>query len=140
MPIARSMHNLKTYDAWQYMRVSIAELVNPRSLEEQLHWCTMRHECIGCRRLIVWLCLPVQIRAGESGTLSEEDIVPNRPSVLVFSRKGYVKRMPADLFATQVSAHEGCCHRHLVLSVSHCSLHVAYHLPDPGTGPILSPF
>ena len=53
------------------------------------------------------LCLPVQIRAGESGTLSEEDIVPNRPSVLVFSRKGYVKRMPADLFATQVSAHEG---------------------------------
>jgi len=44
----------------------------------------------------------LQIRAGESGALSEEDIVPNRPSVLVFSRKGYIKRMPADLFATQV--------------------------------------
>ncbi len=28
--------------------------------------------------------------------------MPNRPSVLVFSRKGYIKRMPADLFATQV--------------------------------------
>ena len=53
-------------------------------------------------------CLSVQIRAGESGTLSEEDIVPNRPSVLVFSRKGYVKRMPADLFATQVSAYKNC--------------------------------
>ena len=53
-------------------------------------------------------CLSVQIRAGESGTLSEEDVVPNRPSVLVFSRKGYVKRMPADLFATQASAQEGC--------------------------------
>ena len=52
-------------------------------------------------------CLSAQIRAGESGTLSEEDIVPNRPSVLVFSLKGYVKRMPADLFATQVSVHEG---------------------------------
>ena len=30
--------------------------------------------------------------------------MPNRPSVLVFSRKGYIKRMPADLFATQVCA------------------------------------
>ncbi len=41
--------------------------------------------------------------------------MPNRPSVLVFSRKGYIKRMPADLFATQVrrsSSHQslGCMH------------------------------
>lgn len=59
-----------------------------------------------CRRLThpCDLCtyLSLQIRAGVSGALSEEDIVPNRPSVLVFSRKGYIKRMPADLFATQV--------------------------------------
>ena len=60
-----------------------------------------------CDTAVGSLCLTpelsVQIRAGESGALSEEDIVPNRPSVLVFSRKGYIKRMPADLFATQVS-------------------------------------
>lgn len=39
----------------------------------------------------------------ESGELSEQDVVPNRASLLVFSRKGYIKRMPADLFAAQVT-------------------------------------
>ena len=68
--------------------------------------------------------LHVQIRAGESGALSEEDIVPNRPSVLVFSRKGYVKRMPADLFATQVNAHEGCSDTTELPDVIHPSLHL----------------
>ncbi len=37
----------------------------------------------------------------ESGQLSVEDVIPNRPSLLVFSRKGYIKRMPTDLFSVQ---------------------------------------
>lgn len=39
---------------------------------------------------------------GESGELSVEDVIPNRASLLVFSRKGYIKRMPTDLFSVQV--------------------------------------
>lgn len=38
----------------------------------------------------------------ESGQLSVEDVIPNRASLLVFSRKGYIKRMPTDLFSVQV--------------------------------------
>jgi DNA gyrase/topoisomerase IV subunit A len=33
--------------------------------------------------------------------LREEDIIPNSPSVVVYSRKGYIKRMSADTFAVQ---------------------------------------
>ena len=46
-----------------------------------------------------------QILMDESGELSEEDVIPNRASLLVFSRRGYIKRMPADLFAAQAR----CC-------------------------------
>ncbi|KAK9917213.1 hypothetical protein WJX75_001927 [Coccomyxa subellipsoidea] len=41
------------------------------------------------------------VRMDESGQLSVEDVIPNRASLLVFSRKGYIKRMPTDLFSVQ---------------------------------------
>ena len=47
------------------------------------------------------LRIRAQILADESGELSTEDVIPNRASLLVFSRRGYIKRMPADLFAVQ---------------------------------------
>lgn len=43
-----------------------------------------------------------QILKDQNGDLSEEDVIPNRASLLVFSRRGFIKRMPADLFAAQV--------------------------------------
>eukprot|EP00884_Botryococcus_braunii_P020053 jgi/Botrbrau1/6731/Bobra.0324s0017.1 len=41
------------------------------------------------------------LRADEDGKLVAEDIIPNRASLLVFSRRGYIKRMPTDLFAAR---------------------------------------
>ncbi|EIE20608.1 DNA gyrase, A subunit [Coccomyxa subellipsoidea C-169] len=41
------------------------------------------------------------VRMDESGQLSVEDVIPNRASLLVFSRRGYIKRMPTDLFSVQ---------------------------------------
>ena len=37
-----------------------------------------------------------------NGELSVEDVTPNTASLLVFSRRGYLKRMRADLFSPQV--------------------------------------
>ena len=34
-------------------------------------------------------------------TMSVEDIIPNDQSLVVFSRKGYIKRLQADTFAVQ---------------------------------------
>ncbi len=58
-----------------------------------------------------------QVRMDESGQLSVEDVIPNRASLLVFSRRGYIKRMPTDLFSVQVhlpvghkSCHKFCLH------------------------------
>ena len=36
------------------------------------------------------------------GQIHHEDIIPNRQSLVVFSRRGYIKRMTPDLFSTQV--------------------------------------
>jgi hypothetical protein len=36
------------------------------------------------------------------GELTVEDVTPNTASLLVFSRRGYLKRMRADLFSPQV--------------------------------------
>ena len=36
-----------------------------------------------------------------NSSMSVEDIIPNNQSLLVFSRKGYIKRIPADTFALQ---------------------------------------
>ena len=47
-------------------------------------------------------CPAVQILVDQNGDLSEMDVIPNRASLLVFSRRGFIKRMPADLFAAQV--------------------------------------
>ena len=38
------------------------------------------------------------------GQIHHEDIIPNRQSLVVFSRRGYIKRMTPDLFSTQVCA------------------------------------
>lgn len=39
--------------------------------------------------------------AEASSSMSIEDIIPNNPSLVVYSRKGYIKRIPADTFAVQ---------------------------------------
>ena len=39
--------------------------------------------------------------AEASSSMSVEDIIPNSQSLVVFSRKGYIKRIPADTFAVQ---------------------------------------
>lgn len=33
--------------------------------------------------------------------LRQEDIIPNTPSLIVYSRRGYIKRMRADAFDVQ---------------------------------------
>lgn len=43
---------------------------------------------------------PACERAG-GRELTQEDITPNAPSLVVYSRKGYVKRMSADTFTVQ---------------------------------------
>lgn len=39
--------------------------------------------------------------AEASSSMSVEDIIPNSQSLVVFSRKGYIKRIPSDTFAVQ---------------------------------------
>lgn len=39
--------------------------------------------------------------------LRDEDIIPNDPGLVVFSRKGYIKRMSPDTFAVQGRAGTG---------------------------------
>lgn len=38
------------------------------------------------------------------GQLATEDIIPNAQSLIVFSARGFIKRMPADTFSVQASA------------------------------------
>ena len=40
-------------------------------------------------------------REAHEGELTVEDVTPNTASLLVFSRRGYLKRMRADLFSPQ---------------------------------------
>ena len=46
-----------------------------------------------------------------SSSMSVEDIIPNSQSLVVFSRKGYIKRIPADTFSVQHRGGRGelCC-------------------------------
>lgn len=39
--------------------------------------------------------------AEANSSMSVEDIIPNSQSLVVFSRKGYIKRIPADTFSLQ---------------------------------------
>lgn len=39
--------------------------------------------------------------AAEAVELKKEDIIPNKPSLVVFSKKGYIKRISADAFSAQ---------------------------------------
>ena len=44
---------------------------------------------------------PQVCREAHEGELRVEDVTPNTASLLVFSRRGYLKRMRADLFSPQ---------------------------------------
>jgi hypothetical protein len=56
----------------------------------------------------MWVPRGVQVRADVDGQLVAEDVIPNRESLLVFSRRGYIKRMQTDLFAAQVPGLLSC--------------------------------
>ena len=43
-----------------------------------------------------------QVRGDIDGQIQTQDIIPNRQSLVVFSRRGYIKRMKANFFAIQV--------------------------------------
>ena len=45
--------------------------------------------------------MPQVCREAHEGELTVEDVTPNTASLLVFSRRGYLKRMRADLFSPQ---------------------------------------
>ena len=47
-------------------------------------------------------CLNLQVRRDVDGVLQTEDIIPNKQSLIVYSSKGYIKRMTPDLFSIQV--------------------------------------
>ena len=49
-----------------------------------------------------------QVRMDVDGQLDATDVIPNGQSLVVFSRKGYIKRMPASTFAVQVPS-ASCC-------------------------------
>lgn len=38
---------------------------------------------------------------GDTGEILATDVIPNDPCFIMYSRKGYIKRMPADAFALQ---------------------------------------
>ena len=52
------------------------------------------------------------MRKDVGGVLAAEDILPNSDSLVVFSARGYLKRMPADTFTAQVP----CCFLHALPS------------------------
>lgn len=60
-------------------------------------------------------CPPAPHTGGKE--LRQEDITPNAPSLVVYSRKGYIKRMSADTFSVQGKGGKGepaalrCCAR-----------------------------
>ena len=49
------------------------------------------------------------MRRDVDGQLDVEDVIPNAQSLVVFSRKGYIKRMPASTFAVQVPGASAAC-------------------------------
>ena len=54
--------------------------------------------------------------AEANSSMSVEDIIPNSHSLVVFSRKGYIKRIPADTFAVQHRGGRGVIPRLLIPS------------------------
>ena len=48
-------------------------------------------------------CMTAQIVRGANGDLQAEDLIPNRISLIVFSSRGYIKRMTPDHFSVQVA-------------------------------------
>ena len=59
-----------------------------------------------------------QVRADVDGKLVAEDVIPNRESLLVYSRRGYIKRMQTDLFAAQAC---GPFTQHVMFFIVLCS-------------------
>lgn len=69
--------------------------------------------------------------------LTQEDITPNAPSLVVYSRKGYIKRMSADAFTVQGKGGRGACPC-LLPRVSHalqhpCGSSLWRHFPCPSS-------
>ena len=62
---------------------------------------------------------------GSAIQLSDEDLIPNQPSLILFSRRGYIKRMPGNTFAVQNRGGKGKQLTQPVLPVSMCSLGLA---------------
>ena len=58
--------------------------------------------CLACRPA------PVPCPAGEV-ELRHEDVIPNSQSLVVYSRRGYIKRMRADTFGVQKLRGKGGC-------------------------------
>lgn len=56
-----------------------------------------------------------------SSAMSMEDIIPNSQSLVVYSKKGYIKRIPADTFAVQNRGGKG-------VSLSTSCIHFSYLL------------
>ena len=53
--------------------------------------------------------------------LSDEDLIPNQPSLILFSRRGYIKRMLGNTFAVQNRGGKGKQLTQPVLPLSMCS-------------------
>lgn len=54
------------------------------------------------------LCLQVELEEG-GVELKEEDVVPNTPSLITFSSRGYIKRMPVSTWDVQRRGGKGVC-------------------------------
>lgn len=69
------------------------------------------------------------VESGEGGggaDLTDEDVIPNTPSLVTFSSRGYIKRMPVSTWDVQKRGGKGACHMHVVgwVCLLVCVLHV----------------
>ena len=54
---------------------------------------------------------PLSLLSPGEVELRQEDVIPNTPSLVVYSRRGYIKRMRADAFDVQRLGGKGACRR-----------------------------
>ena len=52
----------------------------------------------------------MQIVHGDHGQLTDEDLIPDRLSLIAFSSRGYIKRMTPDHFSVQVLLYLDYCY------------------------------
>lgn len=65
------------------------------------HTCVRKTQRAAILR-ILRLLAACQVLRDVNGQLEPEDVIPNHQSLILFSRKGFIKRMPADTFTPQV--------------------------------------